>query len=177
MMAPMRYLLSIVLVAGVVSIATAHDLDWSGEMALGEVEEQIHADDAPWAGWVNVTVTNNGSEPWGDFHFEIYDPYGGQDISLVDWVVDSPYEPQSSQSPLTWDVDNATIGATIDLFFYTDPVYPGDTATFSVYNVNPDQVSFFGVAFLSDSGSRAGRAASARFGRAGPAPPVAARRG
>jgi len=38
-------------------------------------------------------------------------------------------------------------GATLDLYFYNDPVLPGETATFSVHNVNPDQVSFFGTSF------------------------------
>ena len=38
-------------------------------------------------------------------------------------------------------------GRSIDLFFYDDPVYPGETAMFSVYTNNADQLSFFGVQF------------------------------
>ena len=104
-----------------------------------------HQDSEPWAGWVTVTATNSGLEAWGDFHFEIYDPIGGQDISNVEWRVDSPYEPASSQSITSWDLDNISIGATLDLYFYGDPVNPGQTATFSVYNENPNHLSFFGV--------------------------------
>ncbi len=144
------YLATIIIAATCAVPVWAHDFSWTGSMAGagdGIVVEFVHEDDAPWAGWVNVEVTNTGTEPWGDFHFEIFDPNGTQDISNVDWVVEPPNEPTSSQSPLTWAVDNDAIGATIDLFFYSDPVGQGETATFSVYNVNPDELSFFGVAF------------------------------
>ena len=40
-----------------------------------------HADADPFKGWFDVTVTNNMSEPWGDFHFEIMDV--GWDVSNV----------------------------------------------------------------------------------------------
>lgn len=145
-MTPTRFAIPLILVIGLAATASAHDFDWSGGMGLGDSIDVVHEDDSPWAGWVNVTVENTGTEPWGDFHFEIFSS-DGSDVSNVDWVVDPPYEPTSSQSPLTWAVDNVTVGATIDLYFYGDPVYPGETATFSVYNVNPDQLSFFGVAF------------------------------
>jgi hypothetical protein len=105
----------------------------------------VHDDADPFAGWVTVNVTNNGTEAWGDFHFEIYDPMGNQDISNVDFLVDPPYEPMSTQSPLTWVVDNVSVGAKLDLYYYGDPVNPGDSATFEVYTSNPDQLSFFGV--------------------------------
>lgn len=148
----MRTRIGIAAISGVcilvfaISSASAHDANWSGDLALGDVGSFEHPDQDPWAGWVNVTVTNTGTEAWGDFHFEIFS-VGGYDVSNVDWIVAPPYEPTSSQSPLTWAVDNVTVGATIDLFFYSDPVYPTETATFSVYNVNPDMVPFFGVAF------------------------------
>jgi len=111
----------------------------------GEAQSYVHEDQEPHAGWVTVNVTNNGTELWGDFHFEIYDPIGGQDISNVHFLVDPPYEPTSTQSPLWWVVDNDAIGATIDLFYYTDPVAPGESATFAVFTSNPDMVSFFGL--------------------------------
>lgn len=125
--------------------AVAHDFDWTGGMKLGDPPVTVeHPDADPWAGWVNVSVTNTGAEPWGDFHFEIFQ-VGDEDPSNVDWMEDPT--PTSSQSPLTWVIDNTDPHATIDVYFYADPVYPGETATFSVYNVNPDQVSFFGVSF------------------------------
>jgi len=102
-----------------------------------------HEDADPFKGWLNLTVTNNMEEAWGDIHFQIKDV--GWDVTSVGFVVDSPYEPTSSQSPLTWMVDNVSPEATLDLFFYTDPVLPGETATFSVYTDNTtDQAPFFG---------------------------------
>jgi len=103
-----------------------------------------HEDAAPFKGWLDVTVTNNMAEPWGDFHFEITEVMS-YDMSTVDFIVDPPFEPTSSQSPLSWVVDNAAYGATLDLFYYDDPVLPGETATFSVYTDNTTaQVPFFG---------------------------------
>ena len=140
--------ISIVFVSGV----NAHDFtpapfDISGPGqgdALDFTHEEMAGPDG-WAGWVNVTVTNTGTEAWGDFHFEIFEIEGFGAVDNVDWVVADPYEPTSTQTGLTWSVDNVFVGATIDLYFYGDPVNPGETATFSVYNVNPDELSFFGV--------------------------------
>ncbi len=131
-------------------LALGDDIDWSGDFAgtgAGFAVGAVHEDAEPWAGWFNVEATNTGSEAWGDFHFGIYDPYGGQDISNVHFLDASlgGFDPTSSQSPLTWVIDNVSVGATIDLFYYSDPVLPGETATFSVYTDNPDHVSFFGV--------------------------------
>ena len=149
----MRKLLFFVSCVGLATgAAYAHDESWSGDIdgigpsALIELQ---HPDQSPWAGWFTITATNTGTEPWGDFHFEIFEvpPYGA--VDNVDWYDASMggNDPTSSQSPLTWAIDNVTVGATIDLFYYSDPVYPGETATFAVYNVNPDQLTFFGVSF------------------------------
>ncbi len=108
-------------------------------------QDFVHNDVAPFKGWVYLNVTNSGNQPWGDFHFQIYDPMGGQDISNVGFIDYPPYQPTSSQSPLTWVIDNVSVGAMIDLFFYSDPVLPGENATFQVYTDNPDHLSFFGV--------------------------------
>ena len=124
--------------------AMADDVLFSGDLPGFDPVYVDHEDHDPWAGWVQVQVANTGTEPWGDFHFEIYEVLG-YNIANVDWVVDPPFEPTSSQSPLTWTVDNTSYNASLDLYYYDDPVLPGETATFNVYNVNPDQVSFFGV--------------------------------
>ncbi len=123
-------------------VTIVSDFDGVGSAAAQTAE---HEDSAPFAGWVNVEVTNTGTEPWGDFHFEIFQVNG--DVSNVDFLVDAPFAPQSTQSPLSWVVDNSAVGATIDLFYYNDPVNPGETATFSVYTNNADSLSFFGVSF------------------------------
>lgn len=141
---------------GVISVvmagyAVAHDTSviiesFSGTGAAVAVEYD-HADQTPWAGWVKVEVTNTGTEAWGDFHFSIYEVTG--DVSNVEWKDASlgGNDPVSSQALDSWTIDNAAYGATIDLFYYNDPILPTETATFEVYNVNPDQVTFFGVAF------------------------------
>ena len=129
------------------SAALAHNGSWTGDLAIGDLMQVTHNDLDPFKGWFSVTATNTGNQPWGDFHFGIFDPIGGQDISNVDFLVDPPYQPTSTQSPLTWAVNNVVVGATIDLYYYGDPVNPGDTATFSVYTNNPDHLAFFGVLF------------------------------
>jgi len=48
-----------------------------------------------------------------------------------------------------WSVTNGTLtsGATLDLFFYANPVAPNQTATFTVYTNNAIDQGFFGVMF------------------------------
>jgi hypothetical protein len=107
-------------------------------------QDFVHEDADLWAGWLNLTVTNSGNQPWGGFHFEIYDPIGDQDISNIHWI-DDPSVPYSTQDPLTWTIDNDVVGPSIDLLYLADPVQLGETVEFHVFNVNPDQVPFFGV--------------------------------
>lgn len=106
-------------------------------------QQYTHEDEDPFKGYINVNVTNNTGMDWGDFHFEIVDV--GWDVSLVDFIVTSPYEPTSSQSPLSWIVDNEAVGATLDLEFYCDPVLAGESAWFSVYTDNTVTKNFFGI--------------------------------
>lgn len=112
-------------------------------------QQFTHEDHTPFKGYVNLTVTNSGSQPWGDFHFQIYDPMGSQNISNVSFLdsttVPPGPNPTSSQVPFTWTIDNFSVGARMDLFFYSAPVYPTQTATFTVYTSNPDMVPFFGL--------------------------------
>lgn len=130
--------------------AWGHDQYISADFdCLGEACEQQsqHEDADPFKGWVYLTVENTGTEAWGDFHFEIFQ-VTSETIENVDFIVDSPYQPTSSQSGLSWAVDNDAVGATLDLYFYGDPVLPSETATFSVYTDNTaDMVSFFGTAY------------------------------
>jgi hypothetical protein len=74
---------------------------------------------------------------------------GGQNIANVDFLDASMggEDPTSSQSGLTWVINNVVVGATIDLYFCSDPVMPGETAVFTVFFVNPDHVTFPGVLF------------------------------
>jgi hypothetical protein len=129
-----------------------HPGQWTGDIGgtgTGSQVQTTHEDFDPFKGPFTVTVTNTGSAPWGDFHFGIFDPMGGQDISNVDFLDASMggVDPTSSQAGLTWVINNVVVGATIDLYFCSDPVMPGETATFVVYTANPDHLSFFGVLF------------------------------
>ncbi|MGC9453598.1 MAG: PEP-CTERM sorting domain-containing protein [Phycisphaerae bacterium] len=139
---------ALMLTAGV---ASAHDADL-GTVYFDGTGEGVaitfdHEDGDPWKGWVFVNATNTSDVAWGDFHFEIVD-IGQGDVSNVDWVVDSPYQPVTSMAldsaPV---VDNVVVGATLDFEFYGDPVNPGNSASFQVYTDNTtDQVNF-GVMF------------------------------
>jgi hypothetical protein len=124
-----------------------HDIDCIGSTC--ELSAR-HDDGDPFKGSITLTVTNTGTEAWGDFHFEFSQIPGGDPIDDVHWVVSSGYEPtkNGSSSVLTWSVDNDVVGATLDLFFYRDPVDPGETVRFVVYSDNTaDQVPFFGTAY------------------------------
>jgi hypothetical protein len=130
--------------------ASAHDFtpDPFAIAGLGQgfAVDLEHQDQDPFKGWLHLTISNTGTEPWGDFHFRIFQVPGFGAVDNVHFDVSSPNQPTSSQSGLTWAVDNVAVGATLDLFFYGDPVLPNEQATFSVYTDNTtDKVSFFGV--------------------------------
>jgi hypothetical protein len=151
----LRVLLGVCLAAallGVLPAAQADDGSWSGaisDVGPGSTVLAEHQDADPFKGFFFVTVQNSGSVPWGDFHLQFYDPLGGQDISnlafLDSTTVPPGPNPTSSQTPLTWAINNVTVGATIDLYFYSNPVMPGALATFVVYTSNPDHLPFFGL--------------------------------
>jgi len=131
--------------------AWGHDFSYSTDIScLGPAcaISLDHEEADPFKGWANITVQNSGTEAWGDFHFEIFQ-VTAETVENVDFIVDSPNEPFSPTRPnLAWAVDNDVVGATLDLFFYDNPVLPGEWVSFSVYTDNTtDQVSFFGTSF------------------------------
>ena len=126
-----------------VSITTSFDDVGGGDNA----QQTGHDDKDPFKGWLNLTVQNTGTEAWGDFHFEIYQVPGQGSVANVDFIVSDEYEPTSSQSPLTWSVDNNVVGAKLDLYFYSDPVLSGETANFKIYTDNTVDKVFFGVLY------------------------------
>jgi hypothetical protein len=117
---------------------------------VGDIVSQSfsHEDADPFKGTVYVDVLNSGSEAWGDFHFGFYDPLGGQDLSQV-YFKDASMggvDPVSSQPNTTWIIDNIASGAIMDLFFYGDPVLPGESIQLEVYTDNTaTQLPFFGL--------------------------------
>ena len=117
-------------------------------MALGDEIQTTHHEDADeYGGWVNINVTNTGTESWGDFHIFLFGipNYDITTMSFEDTEVS--FTPSSSQDA-TWAIgtDTATGAATIDFFFYDDPVLSGESATFNAYTNNPDLLDYFGVA-------------------------------
>ena len=134
------------------TIASAGERSWTGDIDGTGPDHSVTViiESAGAAREVfTATVTNTGTAPWGDFHFGIFDPMGGQNITNVDFLDASMggEDPTSSQSGLTWVIDDVVVGATIDLYFCSDPVMPGETAVFTIYFVNPDQITFPGVLF------------------------------
>lgn len=94
------------------STAFGHDGDVTFDIGIGDEPYMWeHGDADPFKGWATVTVTNTGELPWGDFHFEFYDPIGGQDISNLAFLDASGggFDPCSSQSGLTWEIDNEEV--------------------------------------------------------------------
>ncbi len=133
-------------------LAPVHARSWIGEIGGTGPDYTVfttYDPGTPERGNYTVVVTNSGTEPWGAFHFKIFDPIGTLDISNVSFLdaAAGGEDPTSSQSGLLWKIDNGVVGATIDLFYCADPVVPGETAWFSVHISNPDHLSFFGVAF------------------------------
>jgi hypothetical protein len=97
-------------------------------------------------GWAVVTVTNTGNAAWGDMHFQVV----GMNVSSVDWMsgglLDPTYKLNSVPKPMTFVIDNVNPQATLDMYFYANPVLPGQTATFSAYTDNTSQMlPFFGL--------------------------------
>lgn len=105
-----------------------------------------HEDGDPFKGMAYVFVKNTSQNPWGDFHFKIFS-YDGSDVSSVDFKDASMggMNPISTQVGTTWTINNAVVGAEMSLFFYGDPVLPGEFATFQVYTDNTVGMGNFGL--------------------------------
>ena len=81
---------------------------------------------------------NTGNDPWGDFHFQI----AGAGYVYFDENV----APISSQTLGNVVYNNVDFGASLDLYFYGDPVLPGESAHFKVWTDNTATMnSFFGL--------------------------------
>jgi len=114
----------------------------------GSYHQITHIDDDPWKGFVTLTVKNTGMENWTDFHFGIFSVFGS-DISKVYFQGGTPTMTVGNNPvPLTWVADNNNpLGATLDLFFFNNPVIPNQSATFTVYTDNTEGKVNFGMLF------------------------------
>lgn len=132
--------------------ALAHDAYLTTALdGVGILQEVEHADDNPFKGLFELTVTNNGSIAWGDFHFLIFDARGIDSSSVIFTDQDpdglEDWTPVSSQNG---SYSIGTGGHTLDFEFYGDPVNPGETAQFTVYTDNTSQqLDFFGIGYYA----------------------------
>jgi hypothetical protein len=133
------------LLADNVDITTSFSGSGSGVFQTG-----THTDADPFKGSLQLTVTNTGTASWGDFHFAVFSV--GWDVTNVDFV---DFDTQAMVAlPPTLNnvvVDSWTIapnGSSMDIFFYSTPIDPGETAVIKVYTDNTvSQVPFFGTMF------------------------------
>ena len=115
-----------------ISIASAHYELFTVDLSLDdEPLDLIHYDGSDetghYKGWIDITITNTGASPWGDFHVALTDTTGffsDADTDIAGAIIDVQL-------------------TTVDFEFYTNPLEQYETATFSVYTNNPDEFSFF----------------------------------
>lgn len=130
---------------GFVGSAMAHDGNADAAFSDWAVQTYVHEDADPFKGLFTLTVWNTSqSNYWGDFHFAING--ASQDASQV--VFQAP-PISSSQSPFTYSIGTDGMGmSTLDLYFYGDPVGPGQAASFVVYTDNTAaQNAWFGICY------------------------------
>ncbi|MEN8127825.1 MAG: PEP-CTERM sorting domain-containing protein [Planctomycetota bacterium] len=119
--------------------ATA-SFDGVGE-AVQLVEEHVDAD--PWKGTFTLTVTNTGTQAWGDFHFGI--SYGDDVVFSTDGGI---YPTMDGVVMDNEDFEISVDGTQLDLYFYDNPVYSQDSVEFVVYTDNTvNQNELFGICF------------------------------
>ncbi len=89
------------------------------------------------SGWVTVNTTNNSGSDWGDFHFFLT----GADPSVF-FVGDPTWAETPTSSQLISWVPQDNSSQVIDLYYYGDPLYIGQTGTFAVHIENPNLDTF-----------------------------------
>jgi hypothetical protein len=139
-------------------IVFAHDGEWgtedtpldiTGDMdIIGSVSDLdlLHNDADPWKGWAtinvkNLTLKNSSPIAWGDFHLKIKDSWCS-DVDFATytapqlWIKEGSIWTQVQYPDLTWVINNDADNATMDLFFYGDPIAYGQKAKIRVYTDN-----------------------------------------
>lgn len=136
--------LSILVLGG--AVPAQADEEWS------HTWNSMHTDtleySTPTNGWVTINVTNNTGFAWGDMHIEILQCYtfGCGAVTNVDFVDNhpsgSPLSPDSDRSPYTYTIDNVSVGATLDYYYYSDPILTGGSGMFKWKSTNTDGVLY-----------------------------------
>ncbi len=127
------------------TLAVPYELDYVGNVDLEEViHEEGLTNPGEFKGWFNLTVKNTCTAEWGDFHFQLFEAPGFLSPNTT-FDIAGLNAPTSSQTGMIYAL--SLDEKSLNLSFYSDPVAPGETATFSVYTDNPDHAAFFGVSF------------------------------
>lgn len=121
----------------------ADDVEWTTTFTTLAAQTTEHADVEPFKGSAKVIVENDTLDYWTDFHFQVFS-VAGSNITSTIFVEGGSLDPTSSQSGLTWTIDNNPAGATMNLYF-SDTVAPGETAWFKVYTDNTTDMQRFGL--------------------------------
>jgi hypothetical protein len=115
-------------------------------MALGDDPITVYHDDSVNnpeninKGVFQLTITNTGTEAWGDFHFGVFSGtmYYEETLGYPTLLING--------SPVALDV-TLSDPQQLDLEFYSTPIDSGDTAIFSVYTNNEQDGGMFGISF------------------------------
>ncbi|MFQ3549532.1 MAG: PEP-CTERM sorting domain-containing protein [Armatimonadota bacterium] len=143
------FLLALIAVFVLGTATFAHDgiITWSFDgVGIDYAYSENHLDDFPFKGTVTVNATNNSDIAWGDFHFKIF-VAGTPPLwsNLANVTFDASLS-STSVTGATIVVNNTDpTGATLDFYFYGNPVLPGQSATFIAYTDNTIDKGFFGV--------------------------------
>lgn len=129
-------LLSALALTLLASAAMAHDGSFEWTFTSWDQQSSNHNDADPWKGYATITVYNSSTNYWGDFHFQIG---GAPNV----FILASP-APTSSIVSYAWSIGGG--GTTLDYTFYSNPVAPSGTATFTFYTDNTlNKNAFFGL--------------------------------
>ncbi|MEN8263650.1 MAG: hypothetical protein ABFR82_09330 [Nitrospirota bacterium] len=132
----------------ILTIAVPAQADELWEWSWGSMGTQTGDYSTPTNGWVTLTVTNNTDFAWGDMRFEIWScPWMGcgdiTNVGFLEGTHDEMETPVTDRSPFTYNIDNISVGATLDYFYYDNPIYSGgDTGMFKFKIDNPDGVLY-----------------------------------
>ena len=97
-------------------------------MELGIPKEIEHVDESPYKGLLTLTITNIGTDAWGDFHFYL----NPEETVVFGEGLGGPYMTGVSGFGSTYEDDFHTL----NFFFYGDPIETGEAATFTIYTDN-----------------------------------------
>jgi hypothetical protein len=99
-----------------------------------------HNDADPWKGLFTLTVTNTGTQAWGDFHFGIF---GGPGVV---YGTGGGLYPTMNGGAVNYLLSNGN--TQLDLYFYNTPVLQNQQVQFVVYTDNTaNKNAMFGVCF------------------------------